>query len=178
MLFRSQTPSTPHGTIGSPVGFVSGDRSGLVIKEMTVEEHVALPAIARFARAGFVSRRQQHKWVKRSLDTLSVIGTPDAPMTSLSGGNQQRALMSRWVETEDVDVLVVDQPTVGVDIAGRAQLLGVLRELAKTRGVVVIAEPDELAVVADRVLCLRRGAISTELAGTDVTEERILSALA
>jgi ABC-type sugar transport system ATPase subunit len=85
--------------------------------------------------------------------------------------------MARWVDLP-VDLLVVDQPTVGVDLAGRATLLGVVRKLSEERGVVLAAEPDELAAICDRVICLRRGQLATELAGEDASEERILSAIA
>jgi ribose transport system ATP-binding protein len=170
------TPSAPHTALRSGVGFVSGDRANLVIKAMTVSEHVALPALERLrSRLRFVSKSRERKWVEESLGALSVKGKPDAPMTSLSGGNQQRALMARWVGLP-VDVLVVDQPTVGVDLAGRAQLLAVVRKLAAERGVVITAEPEELAMVCDRVVCLRRGSVAGELTGDAVTEEDILHA--
>jgi ABC-type sugar transport system ATPase subunit len=144
---------------------------------MTVSEHVALPALERLTSARLMSRRQEKAWVTKSLDSLSVKGAPSAPMTSLSGGNQQRALMSRWVGLP-VDVLVVDSPTVGVDLAGRAQLLGVIRQMADERGIVLAAEPDELAATCDRVLCLRRGRIAIELRGDDISEDRILNEIA
>jgi ribose transport system ATP-binding protein len=171
------TPSNPHKALRSGVGFVSGDRANLVIKTMTVSEHVALPALERLTSARLMSRRQERKWVTNSLDALSVKGTASVPMTSLSGGNQQRALMSRWVGLP-VDVLVIDQPTVGVDLAGRAQLLGVIRQMADERGIVLAAEPDELAATCDRVICMRRGQIAVELRGGDITEDKILGAIA
>jgi ribose transport system ATP-binding protein len=174
---RAVTPSNPHKALRSGVGFVSGDRANLVIKTMTVSEHVALPALERLTSARLMSRRQERKWVTKSLDALSVKGTAGVPMTSLSGGNQQRALMSRWVGLP-VDVLVIDQPTVGVDLAGRAQLLGVIRDMANERGIVLAAEPDELAATCDRVICMRRGRIAVELRGDDITEDKILGAIA
>jgi ABC-type sugar transport system ATPase subunit len=174
---RAVTPSNPHKALRSGVGFVSGDRANLVIKTMTVSEHVALPALERLTSARLMSRRQERKWVTKSLDALSVKGTGNVPMTSLSGGNQQRALMSRWVGLP-VDVLVIDQPTVGVDLAGRAQLLGVIRQMADERGIVLAAEPDELAASCDRVICMRRGRIAVELRGGDITEDKILGAIA
>jgi ABC-type sugar transport system ATPase subunit len=171
-------PSSPHKALRSGVGFVSGDRSNLVIRSMTVSEHVALPALEKLTRYGLVSKRRERRWVEDSLQALSVKGQPSAPMTSLSGGNQQRALMSRWSGLR-VDLMVVDSPTVGVDLAGRKQILEVLGGLARERdqGVVLVAEPDELAVICDRVICLRRGKIGVELEG-DITEERILGAIA
>jgi len=172
-------PSAPHKVIGSGIGFVSGDRSSLVMKPMTVSEHVALPRLGRLARMGLISKRREKETVDQSLKALAVKGSGDVPMTSLSGGNQQRALMSRWVgASENIDLLVVDQPTVGVDMAGRMQLLAVVRELAAgDRGVVLVAEPDELAAVCDRVICLRRGQVAKELSGDEVDETRILDAI-
>jgi ABC-type sugar transport system ATPase subunit len=173
---RQIPPADPHRAVRAGVGFVSGDRSSQVIKSMTVSEHVALPTLERFTRAGLVSKRAEREWVEQSLRSLSVKGEPSSLMTSLSGGNQQRALMSRWVSST-VDVLIVDQPTIGVDMAGRYQLLATLRTMADKCGIVLLAEADELAVTCDRVLCLRRGHIAIELHGEEVTEERILAAI-
>jgi ABC-type sugar transport system ATPase subunit len=169
-------PSSPHKSLHHGVGFISGDRANLVIKSMTVSEHVALPALNKLTTAGLVSKRKERNWVEESLTTLSVKGAPGAPMTSLSGGNQQRALMSRWSNLK-VDLLVVETPTVGVDLAGRKQILEVLSNVARERdqGVVIASEADELATISDRVICLRRGEVAAELTGADITEEKILS---
>ncbi|MBS1845345.1 MAG: sugar ABC transporter ATP-binding protein [Actinobacteria bacterium] len=174
----AKTPSAPHRVLGAGVGFVSGDRSSLVIQGMTVAEHVALPALDELAIARVaVSPRRQRRFVADSLAGLSVKGHQTAMMTSLSGGNQQRALMSRWLDT-DADLLVVDQPTVGVDIRGRAQLLGVLRDLAEDRGIVLAAEPEELAAICDRVLCLRRGSVVAEISASELSEASVVSGVA
>ncbi|HEU0019511.1 MAG TPA: sugar ABC transporter ATP-binding protein [Thermoleophilaceae bacterium] len=169
-------PSTPHRAFRAGVGYISGERARLVIEDMTVGEHVSLPVVGQFGRVGVVSRGRERTWVNRSLDALSVKGEGSAPMRSLSGGNQQRALLARWIGA-DVDVLVVDQPTVGVDIAGRAQLLRALRDLARERAILLAAEPEELAATCDRVLCLRRGEIARELTGDDITEGAIIRAI-
>lgn len=169
-------PSSAHKALRSGVGFVSGDRANLVIKSMTVSEHVALPALEHLTRWRLVSRRRERDWVGKSLHDLAVKGDASAPMTSLSGGNQQRALIARWARLK-VDLLVVDQPTVGVDLVGRVQLLSLLRTLAADRGVVIVAEPDELASTCDRVVCLRRGVVASELLGDDVNEAAILNAI-
>lgn len=173
-----RSPSSPHRALKAGVGYVSGNRSSLVIRTMSVSEHVALPALRRLAARGVVSRRREREYVTDSLQALAVIGAPEALMTSLSGGNQQRALMARWVKAE-IDLLVVDQPTVGVDLAGRLQVLNLLRDFARRGcGVVVVAEPDELAAVCDRVVCLRRGVVVGELSGESLTEDHILSRIA
>ncbi len=169
-------PTAPHRALSSGVGYISGDRSSLVIKSATVSEHVALTRLGEFSHFGFVSRKAERAGVEEALAALAVKGTPEVPMTSLSGGNQQRALMARWYGTES-DLLVVDQPTVGVDLAGRVALLAVLRKLADDRAVVLVAEPDDLAGACDRVLCLRRGLLQLELQGSEIDESRILDAI-
>lgn len=173
---RGVEPGSPHKALRSGVGFVSGDRSSLVIKSMTVGEHVSLPALTRLRRGPFVSARKERQWIHEGLRSLGVKGSAEAPMTSLSGGNQQRALMARWAALS-VDVLVVDQPTVGVDVAGRGQILSVLASLSKDQGIVLSAEPEELAAICDRVICFRRGRVAVELKGAQVTSQSILEGI-
>lgn len=168
---------SPHAALRAGVGYVSGQRSRMVIGSMTVAEHVSLSALGRFRRAGLVSRRGERAWVEQQLDALGVKGAPDAPMTSLSGGNQQRALFARWLDS-DVDLLVIDQPTVGVDIVGRGYILDAVRAMSGTRAVVVAGEPEELVSVCDRVVCLRRGTVARQLVGDEITEAEILNAIA
>lgn len=174
---RQLAVRTPNAALRAGVGFVSGQRSLMVIGSMTVAEHVSLSAVDRFRRVGIVSRRRERSWVEKQLAALGVKGEPDAPMTSLSGGNQQRALFARWLDS-DVDLLVIDQPTVGVDIVGREYILDAVRSMADRRGIVVAGEPEELVSVCDRVLCLRRGTVADELVGDRITEAEILNAIA
>jgi ABC-type sugar transport system ATPase subunit len=158
------------------VGYLSGDRGRLVIRPMTVADHVTLPGIERFARFGIISRRKETSAVAATLARLDVKGSPGALMRSLSGGNQQRALLGRWMQTK-VDVLVVDQPTVGVDIAGRLKVLSALTDFAESGAVVIAAEADELAAICDRVICLKRGEMVSEIGREGLTERSILDAI-
>jgi monosaccharide-transporting ATPase len=169
-------PSNPHRARHAGVGYVSGDRSSLVMPSMTVAEHVALPNLKKLSKWGFVHRRAQRRLVRWALDGLSVKGGQDDPMSALSGGNQQRALMARWLGDE-TELLVASDPTVGVDLAGRSQILTELRRLASTQGVVVSGEPDELSALCDRILCLRRGRLAADLRVEDATEAGILNAI-
>ncbi len=169
-------PRDPHRALRAGVGFVSGQRTRMVIDGLTVGEHVALPSLERFATAGIVSGRRERRWAREQIDALDVRGAPGAPMRSLSGGHQQRALFARWLDA-DVDLLVVDQPTVGVDLVGRAYILRAMRSLADGRALLVAGEPEELVAVCDRVLCLQRGKIVATLTGSDVLERNILSAI-
>jgi ribose transport system ATP-binding protein len=169
-------PSSPHRAVRAGVGFLTGDRAQAVVPKLSVNEHVWLPPGRRLRNLGFVRRRAERRGAAGHLRTLEVKGAPEAPMRSLSGGNQQRALLARWLAT-DVDVLVVDRPTVGVDIAGRAALLETLRALADRRAVVISADADELATICDRVVCLRKGRKVATLEGPNLRESAILDAI-
>jgi ABC-type sugar transport system ATPase subunit len=96
------------------------------------------------------------------------------PARLLSGGNQQKALLGRWLNV-GVRALVLDGPTEGIDIGSRIEIYTLLRNLASEGMAVVILTSDfeEVKLVADRVLCLRRGRVAGELTGGQISEERL-----
>lgn len=153
----------PQTGLRAGVGYMNGNRRRAIIGSLDVASHVSLPALSKFARAGVVRRRREAEAVESALARVSVKGSSRRPLTSLSGGNQQRALLARWFAA-DVSVLLVDEPAVGVDVGARASLLQELRSYAD-RGAVLIAssDPEDLADVCDRVVCLREGRVSVEL---------------
>jgi ABC-type sugar transport system ATPase subunit len=102
---------------------------------------------------------------------------PDALARQLSGGNQQKVLFAKWLETNP-KVFVMDEPTIGIDVGSKDEIRGIIDEIAGTGvGVLLVtAELDELVALCDRVLIMFRGAIVGELAGAGVVRERILHA--
>jgi monosaccharide-transporting ATPase len=173
---EAQKPRSPHSALRAGAGFLTGDRSRAVVPGLTVRDHLYLPPIGLLTKLGFVRRRAERKVAGSLLNQQGIIGEPDAQMQSLSGGNQQRALLARWLAAE-VDVLIVDRPTVGVDIAGRAGLLESLRTIASKRAIIISADSDELAAICDRVICLRKGVKVATLEGDDLTEDAIVDAI-
>jgi len=100
----------------------------------------------------------------------------DDELADLSGGNQQRALLSRWLMCGS-NVLLIDEPCLGVDIAARAELLASIRDFACTNAVILASsDPEDLIECCDRVLCLRKGVVVKELVGDEITEEAIVRA--
>jgi ABC-type sugar transport system ATPase subunit len=99
----------------------------------------------------------------------------ETPIVNLSGGNQQKALIARWLLLRP-KVLFVDEPTRGVDVGVKREVHALLRELAEqgTAVVVISSELPEVLAVADRILVMREGAITGELARADATEDAIL----
>ena len=159
--------------------YMPADRltEGLML-DLNVRENAALTALDRLTVGPFVSRRQELDAVERELSALAVKAPSlEAPVSSLSGGNQQKVVMSRAMLSEPA-VLVADEPTQGVDVGARAEIYRILREVTANGVPVVVASSDtiELEGLCDRVIVMSRGHAVATLEGEDVTEERIVHA--
>ncbi len=168
-----------HRALLHSAAYMPSDRlSEGLMADLNVRENAAITALDRFARGPFVSRRQEVDAVARELSELAVKAPSlEAPVSALSGGNQQKVVMSRAM-LSDPAILVADEPTQGVDVGARAEIYRILREIS-ARGVpVVVASSDalELEGLCDRVIVMSRGQVVATLEGADVTEERIISA--
>jgi ABC-type sugar transport system ATPase subunit len=158
------------------LGHLSGDRAQCVIPTLDLHAHVTLPVLGRFRRCGIVRRPSEVTASKRALADVGV-NSPARYLSELSGGNQQRALLARWL-LADVEVLVADEPTVGVDVKARGLILDDLREFGHRKALVLSSsEPEELAAICDRVLCFRDGAVVAEVSGEALTTSAILNAI-
>jgi ABC-type sugar transport system ATPase subunit len=173
VVLRSPATALAHG-----IGYLAEARSRTAFRSMTVRENVSITALTRwFGRGGLLRRRIERERVDTALRMLSVDGDPGRPLSALSGGNQQRALVARLLAA-DVSVLVIDEPTVGVDVQARAELWASLRTLADTRAIVVASSyPEELVAICDRVACIKNGVVSAELVGDAITEPGIVHAI-
>jgi ribose transport system ATP-binding protein len=159
--------------------YMPADRhaEGLMMS-LTVRENAALSALKKFRSGVFLSRRREIADVQASLQSLSVKApSMDATVSALSGGNQQKVVISRAL-LSDPPLLVADEPTQGVDVGARAEIYSILRN-ASARGVpVIVASSDakELEGLCDQVLVMSRGHVVETLRGDEVTEQRIVSA--
>ena len=164
--------------VAAGVGFLPGDRSLGTFPSHSVRHNVTLPSLARHTRLGFVNAREERTAVAALLDRVAIRADPDSLVSSLSGGNQQKALVARWIAS-NARVLLLDDPTAGVDIATRPEIHAEIRALANGGATVLLVstDVDELAELADRVLVFERGAITTELSGESLTSGRVLAAM-
>ncbi len=159
------------------LGLVPEDRKrqGLVLG-MTARENISLPSLPRLSRAGFVDRERELELARRFFDAMAVKAPHvDAPSAGLSGGNQQKLVMAKWLAA-DCRVLILDEPTRGVDVGTKSEIHHMIRRLAaEGRAVVVISsELPELLTVSDRILAMRNGRIAGELPADAATEEALL----
>lgn len=159
--------------------YMPADRltEGLMV-DLNVRENAAMTALDRLTVGPIVSRHREVAAVERQLSELAVKAPSlEAPVSALSGGNQQKIVMARAMLSEPA-ILVADEPTQGVDVGARAEIYRILREVA-ARGVpVVVASSDtiELEGLCDRVIVMSRGQAVATLEGDAVTEERIVHA--
>lgn len=168
----------PADAAAAGVVLVPEDRKadGLLLEE-SVRDNLVLPGLARFARGPFRSRRRESRAATGLVTRLGVRPPRLAhPAGGLSGGNQQKVAVGRWVAC-DPTVLLLDEPTRGVDVGAKAEVHALLDELAR-RGAAIVAassEMEELLAVADRVVVLHDGAIAGELPREDATEAAIMA---
>ena len=145
---------------------------------LTVRENASFAALDRFATFSIVNRKKELHHVGATFGALAV-KTPsiEAPILSLSGGNQQKVVMSRALLSEP-GIIVADEPTQGVDVGARAEIYRILREVSSSGTPVIVNSSDaaELEGLCDKVVVLSRGRAVATLTGDDVSEARIVAA--
>ncbi len=169
--------SGPGEAIAAGIALVPEDRrvEGLVL-DHSVRDNLLLPLLERISRGGLVDDRRGDLIADRYVGGLRIkTASLDTTVRLLSGGNQQKVVLGKWLATEP-DILIMDEPTAGVDIRAKTEILGVIRELADTgKGVIVISsEPAELLAVSDRLLVLRDGRLARQIDRREITTEEDL----
>jgi ABC-type sugar transport system ATPase subunit len=168
---------SPQASIAAGVGYVPEDRKlqGLFF-ELGVDENIVMPVMARLAHRGLRALGAERSLVGESLVKFQVKAASTAALPgSLSGGNQQKLLIARWMR-RGVRVLLLDEPTRGIDVGTKAEIYQRIREAADS-GVAVLlvsSEMPELLALSDRVLVMCGGRITGELTGDGMTQEGIL----
>jgi ribose transport system ATP-binding protein len=171
----------PADAIAAGIGFVSEDRKVEgIVPEMSVRENLTLALLPRLQKYGLVDHAEQQKIVERYIQALGVkCSSPEQPIRELSGGNQQKVLLARWL-CMDPKLLIVDEPTRGIDVGAKAEILRLLRNLAD-QGLAVLmisSELEELIAAADHVTVLSDGRSVERLAAAELSENRLMAAMA
>ncbi|GAA2107855.1 sugar ABC transporter ATP-binding protein [Actinomadura alba] len=150
-----------------------------IVPALSIRDNIALAALPRLSRFGVVSNTRIDRVVETFMRRLRIKAvSPRQRVSELSGGNQQKVLLARWLAMHP-RVLLLDEPTRGVDIGTKAEVQDLLDELAVDGLAVLLisSDLDELVDGCDRVVVLRDGAIVTELSGSEITEDGIISAM-
>jgi len=169
----------PRDAIRRGVGLLPEDRKtqGLVLGR-SVKENLALPSAPELSAFGWIDAAAETALAARGVEDLR-IRTPslEQNVVLLSGGNQQKVVLGKWLAA-DVDVLVMDEPTRGIDVAAKVEIYEEMNRLtAKGAGILMISsELPEVLGMSDRILVMRQGRIVAELAGAAVSQEQVLRA--
>lgn len=168
-----------HRQVNREVAFMPSDRHAEGLAEgLTIRENAALSALDSFSIGGLLSRRRETECVTSTFDSLAVKAPGiEAPVSSLSGGNQQKVVMARAL-LSDPGLVIADEPTQGVDVGARSEIYRILREVSEAGTPVVVNSSDaaELEGLCDQVIVMSRGRVVETLTGDDVVESRIVAA--
>jgi ribose transport system ATP-binding protein len=170
-------PASPAARIAQGVGLLSEDRAGEgVALALSVADNVTMSAAGKLGRLGFFSPARQAREAASWIERLSIrCAGPEAPVGSLSGGNQQKAALGRLL-FRDVDVLLLDEPTRGIDVTSKAQIYRLIADLAaKGKAILIVSSYlPELLGVCDRVAVMQRGALGPSRDVAELREEDVL----
>jgi ABC-type sugar transport system ATPase subunit len=170
----------PADAIRRGIAMVTEDRkqSGFV-PMLSTGENITLPSLRRFTRHGILRLAAERAYARDAVKRFDVrTRSIRAPITELSGGNQQKAILARWL-SQNLRVLLLDEPTHGVDVGAKEEIYRLIKESA-ARGVAVVvvsSELEELELLCTRVLLLREGAVIGEAAGGEISKSRMLADL-
>jgi ABC-type sugar transport system ATPase subunit len=170
-------PKTPIAMIRRGLGFVPEDRhrDGLMLT-MSVERNLAMAALDLFSKFGLLRRRRMAQGAARQIADLSVSPADPAIETrKLSGGNQQKVLIGKWLMRKP-RILILDEPTVGVDVGAKSEVYAILRALKAggTAVLVVSSDMEEVMTIADRIMVMRAGRVEGIYDANKVTEREIV----
>lgn len=167
---------SPSDAMESGIAFVPEDRQrDASFSALTVGENLSITVISDYWRHGKLSGRREHRDAQELFTNYLIKAESDAaPLNSLSGGNQQKVILARWLR-RNPQVLLLDEPTQGVDVGARAEIYDLINQAVEGGAVAIIASSDfeELATVCDRVVVLRKGAVVGEIGREDLSADEI-----
>jgi ABC-type sugar transport system ATPase subunit len=177
----SVIPQSPAHAKRLGLGLVPEDRKrhGLVLA-MCARENVSLPSLQSLSRLGWVRSRAERQVVRKYFESMRVRAPhQDTPTLALSGGNQQKLVLAKWLAT-DCNVLLVDEPTRGVDVGAKTEIHQLIQDLAaEGKGILLISSDlPELLAMATRILVFREGGLVGEVAHAAATEESLMRLMA
>ncbi|AWI38408.1 ribose ABC transporter ATP-binding protein [Bacillus safensis FO-36b] len=168
----------PSDAVKLGIGFITEDRKdeGLML-DASIRENIGLPNLKSFSPKGLIDKKTEQDFVDLLIKRLTIkTASSDISARSLSGGNQQKVVIAKWIGIQP-KVLILDEPTRGVDVGAKREIYQLMNELTD-RGVAILmvsSELPEILGMSDRVLVIHEGTISGELEKTEATQERIMT---
>ncbi|MFP5201423.1 MULTISPECIES: sugar ABC transporter ATP-binding protein [Bacillus] len=168
----------PSDAVKLGIGFITEDRKdeGLML-DASIRENIGLPNLKSFSPKGLIDKKTEQDFVDLLIKRLTIkTASSDISARSLSGGNQQKVVIAKWIGIQP-KVLILDEPTRGVDVGAKREIYQLMNELTD-RGVAILmvsSELPEILGMSDRVLVIHEGTINGELDKTEATQERIMT---
>jgi ABC-type sugar transport system ATPase subunit len=168
---------SPQDALARGIALVGEDRKGLgLVGPMSVRQNITLSALRRYCRGPFVDRAREDAAAEGQIRGLGIrAAARDPGVLTLSGGNQQKVVIAKALLTEP-DILLLDEPTRGIDVAAKAEVHAIVADLARRGKAVVMASSElpEVLSLCDRILVMREGAVSAELDPRNATQEDVM----
>ncbi|MFE3640643.1 sugar ABC transporter ATP-binding protein [Streptomyces sp. NPDC059169] len=175
---RAVRPYDVNAALDAGIGLVPEDRKGQgLVLDATVQENLGLVTLSRSTRAGFVDRAGQRRAADRISEQLKVrMAGLHQHVRTLSGGNQQKVVIGKWL-LADTKVLVLDEPTRGIDVGAKVEIYQLINELTASGHAVLMISSDlpEVLGMSDRVLVMSQGRIAGELAAREATQDAVMA---
>jgi ribose transport system ATP-binding protein len=175
------TLKSPQDAIARGIAYLTEDRKGEgIVPQLSVRDNLTLVCLRTLTKHGVVDVAKQRVIVDRFIESLGIkLRSPDQPIRELSGGNQQKVLLARWLATNP-KLLLLDEPTRGIDVGAKADVAKIVRELRDSGLAVLLSasELEELTAVADRAVVIRDGRTVAQLDGAQMSEASIMDAIA
>jgi ribose transport system ATP-binding protein len=174
---RPHSPRNPYDAIRSGVVLVPADRMLALLPQRPVRENISAPLFNRIGRWGPINRGDERRRVQNAIDRLSIDVRAQRQARRLSGGNQQKLTIARWLAAGFTTMLCFD-PTRGIDVGTKRQIYALLRELAEAGAAVLLftSELPEIQLVCDRTIVVYRGAVTAEMPAAEADEPALLRA--
>lgn len=169
---------SPADAIQKGIGFLTENRKeeGLILED-SLRENISLPSINEFSRSGWINTKEEKEFAELLIKRLTVkTVSGEVPVNTLSGGNQQKVVLAKWIGAGS-RVLILDEPTRGVDVGAKREIYMLMKELAE-RGVGIImvsSDLPEIIGISDRVVVVHEGHIAGEMDKVDLSEEKIMT---
>jgi len=171
------SPRHPYEAIRKGVVLVPADRMLALLPQRPIRENIAAPLFNRISRWGPINRGDETRRVQNAIERLSIDTRAQRQARRLSGGNQQKLTIARWLAAGFTTMLCFD-PTRGIDVGTKRQIYALLRELSEAGAAVLLftSELPEIQLVCDRTIVVYRGAVTAEMPGSDADEPALLKA--
>ncbi len=172
---------SPSDAIKKGMGFCTEDRKVEgIVPHLSVKENMTLALLPKLNRFGFVKFKEQDEIVRHYIERLKIkTPTPEQQICNLSGGNQQKVLLARWM-CMNPKLIILDEPTRGIDVGAKAEIEDLIQELSKS-GISILMISSEIAELernCDRIIVMREGKVAGELVDKDIHQDKIMEAIA